>query len=112
MPGPNLESLENLPVDDNGPVFREPWEARAFALALGLHDRGVFDRNEWVNALGEKIAQAQAAGDADPGDTYYRHWRACLAPLVLRKGLTRLDPRARKAGRERSPPAPASRPQS
>lgn len=96
MPDPNLDTLKNLPVDDNGPVFREPWEARAFALALGLHEQGVFDWNEWADALGETIAQAQGAGDADRGDTYYRHWLACLESLVLRKGLASVDILARE----------------
>lgn len=81
-------TLKHLPVDDQGPVFRAPWEARAFALALRLHEQGVFAWDEWTQALSEQIARAQAAGDADLGDTYYRHWLACLESLVLRKGLT------------------------
>jgi nitrile hydratase accessory protein len=77
----------NVPRDDDGPVFREPWEAQAFALALALHERGVFSWTDWAAALGEEIRKAQAAGDPDTGETYYRHWLAALERLVAAKGL-------------------------
>jgi nitrile hydratase accessory protein len=69
------------------PVFREPWEAQAFALALALQERGVFSWNEWAGTLGEEIRKAQAAGDPDTGETYYQHWLAALERLVAAKGL-------------------------
>jgi nitrile hydratase accessory protein len=69
------------------PVFSEPWEAQAFALALSLHERGVFTWQEWAATLGEEIKKAQAAGDLDTGETYYRHWLATLERLVTAKGL-------------------------
>jgi len=68
-------------------VFREPWEAQAFALALSLHERGVFSWNEWTAALGEEIRKAQALGDPDTGETYYHRWLAALERLVATKGL-------------------------
>lgn len=71
----------------DGPVFREPWQAQAFALALALGERGVFSRQEWAVTLGEEIKKAQAAGDPDTGETYYRHWLAALERLVVAKGL-------------------------
>ena len=74
-------------MNDEGPVFREPWEAQAFALAVTLNERGVFSRSEWAATLGEEIKKAQAAGDPDTGDTYYRHWLAALERLVTVKGL-------------------------
>src|SRR5690349_20886980 len=77
----------NVPRDDNGPVFREPWEAQAFALALSLHERGVFSWTEWAATLGEEIRKAQAAGDPDTGETYYHHWLAALERLVAAKGV-------------------------
>jgi nitrile hydratase accessory protein len=70
-----------------GPVFREPWEAQAFALALALKERGVFSGSEWSAALGEEIKRAQAEGDSDTGETYYHHWLATLERLVAAKGL-------------------------
>ena len=35
-------AIPSIPRDDDGPVFRAPWEAHAFAMALSLHERGVF----------------------------------------------------------------------
>ena len=69
-------------------TFREPWEAHAFALTLQLHERGLFTWPEWADALAAQIAAAQARGDADLGDTYYRHWLAALEALVAAKGAT------------------------
>lgn len=68
--------------DPDGPVFREPWEAEAFAMAVALHARGVFTWPEWAAALAAEIATAQARGDPDTGTTYYRHWLAALERLV------------------------------
>ena len=84
---PGLPGLPGLPQDDVGPVFRAPWEAQAFALALALHERGVFSWPEWAAALSDAIRRAQAAGDPDTGATYYRHWLDALESLVLAKGL-------------------------
>ena len=77
----------NVPRNNDGPVFREPWEAQAFALALSLHERGVFSWTEWAATLGEEIRKAQAAGDPDTGETYYHHWLAALERLVAAKGV-------------------------
>ena len=79
--------LPGLPQDDQGPVFRAPWEAQAFALALALHERGVFSWTEWAAALTEAIRRAQAAGDPDTGETYYQHWLDALEGLAIAKGL-------------------------
>lgn len=84
-------AIPNLPCDSEGPVFREPWEAQAFAIALALHERGVFSWTEWAAALSTEIKRAQAAGDADTGETYYRHWLATLENLIAEKGVTTRD---------------------
>ncbi len=80
-------ALHDLPRDDDGPVFREPWEAQAFAMALTLHERCLFTWNEWAAALANEIKRAQACGDPDSGETYYRHWLATLEKLVAAKGV-------------------------
>jgi nitrile hydratase accessory protein len=77
----------SFPRNAEGPVFREPWEAQAFALALSLHERGVFSWNEWAAVLGDEIKKAQASGDPDTGETYYRHWLAALERIVAAKGV-------------------------
>ena len=77
-----------LPSDACAPVFAEPWQAQAFAMTLQLHQRGLFSWPEWAAALADRISTAQAAGDADLGDTYYQHWLAALEDLVSAKGAT------------------------
>jgi nitrile hydratase accessory protein len=74
--------------DEPARVFREPWEARAFALVVRLHQAGCFTWPEWVAAISAEITAAQAAGDPDLGDAYYRYWLAALEKLVVSKGLT------------------------
>ncbi|MBR0796214.1 nitrile hydratase accessory protein [Bradyrhizobium jicamae] len=81
-------AVPGVPRDDDGPVFRAPWEAQAFAMALSLHERGLFTWTEWAAALAEQIKLAQAAGDPDTGETYYQHWLATLEHLVAAKGVT------------------------
>lgn len=81
----NVGSLPRIPVDHDGPVFREPWEAQAFALAVKLHEGGLYSWSEWAEALSREIAAAQAEGDPDLGDTYYHHWLKALEGLVLAK---------------------------
>jgi nitrile hydratase accessory protein len=82
-----VRAIPTIPVDTDGPVFREPWEAHAFAMALTLHARGLFSWTEWAATLADEIHRAQAKGDADTGDTYYRHWLATLERLVAEKGV-------------------------
>jgi nitrile hydratase accessory protein len=77
-----------LPQRDGEPVFSEPWEAHAFALAVSLHQQGLFTWPEWARALAVQIAKAQAQGDPDLGDTYYHHWLATLEQLVAAKGAS------------------------
>ena len=81
-------AVPSIPRDNDGPVFREPWEAQAFAMALSVHERGLFTWNEWAAALAHQIKRAQAEGDPDTGETYYRHWLATLEHLVAAKGVT------------------------
>lgn len=84
---PELDRIPFLPRDHDGPVFREPWEAHAFALAVELHAHGVFTWSEWAAALADEIARAEAAGHPDTGETYYRHWLSALEGLIVCKGL-------------------------
>jgi nitrile hydratase accessory protein len=81
------ENVPGIPCDAEGPVFRAPWEAQAFAMALALNARGVFTWSEWAQALGAEIKRAQAAGDPDTGETYYQHWLNALEHIVAAKGI-------------------------
>jgi nitrile hydratase accessory protein len=83
---PGLQRDGEVPVFRE-PVFREPWEAQAFAMALALHERGLFTWAEWAATLAQEIKTAQAAGDPDTGNTYYRHWLNALERLVAEKNV-------------------------
>jgi nitrile hydratase accessory protein len=80
--------LPRLPRDEGGPVFAEPWEAQAFAIAVRLSEQGVFTWKEWAAALAEELASAVERGEPDDGSEYYHHWLAALENLVTSKGLT------------------------
>jgi nitrile hydratase accessory protein len=82
------QHVAGVPQDDDGPVFREPWEAQAFAMTLALYERGLFTWPEWAATLADEIKRAQAAGDPDTGETYYRHWLNALERMVAEKQIT------------------------
>jgi len=79
--------VPGVPQGEDGPIFREPWEAQAFAMALSLHQKGLFTWLEWAATLAGEIKRAQAAGDPDTGDTYYHHWLNALERLIAEKGV-------------------------
>jgi nitrile hydratase accessory protein len=76
-----------LPPGMTSPVFKAPWEAQAFAMAVALHEKGAFTWPEWAEALAGVIAEAKARGDPDTGEDYYLHWLTALERLTARKGL-------------------------
>ena len=99
------------------PVFDEPWEAKVFAMAVRLHERGLFTWPEWTDALGAEIAtgstatgstatgsaatgsaatgSAVAGGSPGAGNSYYEHWLRALEALLDRKGVASPDELAR-----------------
>ncbi|HEV8676993.1 MAG TPA: nitrile hydratase accessory protein [Methylomirabilota bacterium] len=97
-PEPRLPDFPALPRDDDGPVFRAPWEAQAFALAVKLHEAGCFTWREWAERLAAEIQRAQELGDPDLGTTYYEHWLAALERIVAEKGLVAAAELVRRKG--------------
>jgi nitrile hydratase accessory protein len=91
-----LDALPRLPREHDGPVFAEPWQAQAFALAVKLSEQGYFTWKEWAAMLGEELKAAEHRGEPDDGTHYYEHWLVALERLVVDKGLT-----DREAMRER-----------
>src|ERR1051326_1822248 len=83
----NFESLPRLPKDEGGPVFSEPWEAQAFAMAVKLSELGYFTWKEWAGALAAELQAAADRGEPDDGSRYYHHWLAALEHLVAQKDL-------------------------
>lgn len=68
-------------TSETGPVFAEPWEAQAFAIAVKLSEQGYFTWKEWSAALADEM-------NADASRAYYEQWLAALERLVTAKGLT------------------------
>jgi nitrile hydratase accessory protein len=94
----SFSALPRLPRDEGGPVFAEPWQAQAFALAVRLSEQGHFTWKEWAAALAEELKSAADRGEPDDGSRYYEHWLAALEHLVTCKGLS--DPASLLARKE------------
>lgn len=102
-PNPILQSaqikdLRRLPLDDGSPVFAEPWQATAFALAVRLSAQGHFTWKEWAATLADELKLAAERGEPDDGSRYYQHWLAALERLVVAKRLS--DPATLLARKE------------
>jgi nitrile hydratase accessory protein len=93
-----LAALPRLPLDTSGPVFAEPWQAQAFAMAVRLSEQGHFTWKEWAATLAAELKAAADRGEPDDGSRYYEHWLAALERLVIAKGLS--DPAALHARKE------------
>ena len=83
-----LKILPRLPRDEGGPVFAEPWQAQAFALAVRLSEQGHFTWKEWAAALTDELKSTADRGEPDDGSHYYHHWLASLERLVTEKNLS------------------------
>lgn len=91
MRPPDLAPFPSVPRDEDGPVFREPWEAQAFGMTVLLHERGHFTWREWTDRLTAEITAAEARGEEDDGSRYYFYWLAALEKLVAQKRLVLAD---------------------
>src|SRR5512135_2944272 len=71
-----------VPVgEDGGPPFAADWEARVYALAAMLRQRGVFNSDELRNAI-ERLPP-----DRYLAASYYERWLAAIEMLVREKGV-------------------------
>jgi nitrile hydratase accessory protein len=77
-----------MPQNEGEPVFAEPWQAQAFALAVRLSEQGHYTWKEWTAALADELKAAADGGIPDDGSHYYEHWIAALEKLVVSKRLT------------------------
>jgi nitrile hydratase accessory protein len=96
LSAPELPPLLRPPSDADGPVFAEPWQAQAFALAVKLSEEGHFTWKEWSDALAAELKAAASRGEPDDGSRYYEHWLAALERLVASRSLTTPDALARR----------------
>jgi len=98
VPSVQLDTLHRLPRDEGGPVFAEPWQAQAFALAVKLSELGHFTWNEWAATLAYELKTDATRGEPDDGSRYYHCWLAALERLVVAKELS--DPATLLARKE------------
>lgn len=87
MDNAELAATPSLPFDEDGPLFAEPWQAQAFAMAVRLSAEGHFTWPEWAQYLSAEIAAAKSGEAGNSLDIYYRQWLAALEKLVADKGL-------------------------
>src|SRR5271165_3647398 len=71
-------ATQGLPRGADGPVFAEPWQAEAFALAVRLSDAGFFTWREWADELAAVLREATTRERPDDGSHYYDHWLFAL----------------------------------
>ena len=88
---PSGEGFPQLPIEEEGPVFRQPWEAQAFALVLKLYQEGHFTWSEWVEYLSNEINEAKKRSDQSLPQIYYQHWLTALEKLAIGKGFIATD---------------------
>lgn len=98
LPSEQLDTLPRLPRDEGEPVFAEPWQAQAFALAVTLSELKHFTWNEWADVLAQELKADAARGEPDDGSRYYHCWLAALERLVVAKQLS--DPATLLARKE------------
>jgi nitrile hydratase accessory protein len=98
LPPENIAALPRLPRDEGGPVFAEPWQAQAFALAVRLSAQGHFSWKEWASALADELNIDVERGESDDGSRYYHCWLTALERLVVAKRLS--DPATLRARKE------------
>ena len=77
------ESLSLFISGSSEPVFSAPWEAHAFALAVKLHEKGLYSWSEWSQYLSRVIHDH----DSHSSHTYYEHWLQALENLLVDKGV-------------------------
>jgi len=85
---PDLTGAAAVPRKNGELVFDAPWQSRAFGIAVGLHQQGLFHWDEFRDRLIEAVA-AHPGDDpsASPATIYYRQWLAALEKLLLDKAL-------------------------
>lgn len=67
-------------------AFAEPWQARAFAMAVLASRQGCFSWSEWTQALGRELQRASNVEPRVTGDCYFDCWLSALQSLLLDKG--------------------------
>jgi nitrile hydratase accessory protein len=93
------------PPRSNGElVFAEPWESRAFGMAVTLYAAGAFGWSAFQAALIARIARWEADPDRQPW-SYYQHWLGALEDVLAANGAVSADEITERASRMAELPA-------
>jgi nitrile hydratase accessory protein len=80
----DMDGASSLPRKNGELVFDAAWEARVFGMTISMHEKQLFDWNEFRDELIEEIAEA----DRDGSDsTYYERWLGAFEHVLAAKGL-------------------------
>jgi nitrile hydratase accessory protein len=95
----DMGSEAALPRTNGELVFAAPWESRVFAMAVALHERGVYG---W-DAFRDRLVAEIAAHEGEDGGRYYERWLAAFERLLLDRSLlagTEIEERAHALAEE------------
>jgi nitrile hydratase accessory protein len=67
-------------------AFAEPWQARAFAIAILASRRGCFTPAEWAQALGRELQTGSSAQSRSGEAHFFDCWLRTLQGLLIGKG--------------------------
>ena len=84
----DMSGLSALPRSNGELVFKNPWEGRAFGVAVTLPHAGRYQWLEFNNVFIEHISRAEQTGNSS---TYYQRSLAALEQLALQKGFVSAD---------------------
>lgn len=77
--------------------FSEPWHAQTLAMAQALVAAGHATAEDWAKALGRALSEAEADGQPDTEETYFRAALTAVERLAFeRTSLTREALQVRK----------------
>lgn len=71
--------------------FDEPWQAKAFALAVHLNEQGLFTWPEWTESFANVARQNPLPSDKSESTAYWRHWILTLEQMITERGQSTPD---------------------
>ncbi len=88
----DVEGAAAPPRSNGELVFAEPWESRAFGMALTLAEAGAFTWDGFRDRLIARIGAWEAEhGLDDPSFRYYDHWLGALEDVLVGSGSLGAD---------------------
>ena len=82
-----MDRTHALPRKSGELVFHDEWERRAFAIAVSLAERGLYEWGEFQRELIKSIADAEGHDAQNPSRGYYESWLVSLEALLREKDL-------------------------